>query len=611
MIYQCEEYELDLELYQLRCAGALRKLEPKAFNVLCHLIQHRDRIVSKDELLAEFWDGQYISDAALNSCIMAARRAVGDNGNIQQVIQTQRGRGYRFIVEVTELYPELEGRGGMAAGMSCPSCTRQVPLPAAFCLHCGVALGDAGTAPVVPSWLEVPLVGREHEAARLQALLQEVRAGKGQVVDIVGEAGIGKSHLVEHFRQFSSFDGVTFVHVFCPPVRVGPPGEPIRNILRQCCGLSLDDDREAVGKRLAWWLLQLNIEPDEVVPYLLHMLACPVAGDRRMTQQPALLKVQVLMALRRVLVAYSQRQPLVIAVEDVQWLDQTSADCLAVLTPDISDLPVLLLVTRRPSASPVWYERGEVTSLPLQPLDEAERLRLLQAVFSTQAVEPQVELAMLARAAGHPGWLTQLARWCVDMREADDAVIGPDALPESLPGVIEARLACAPVATRQLLQITSVLGPAADRSVLERLWDGDRALDAVFQEAVLAGFYKVSHHSLDGMYRFSQAALQAGVYDHLPEAQRLRFHASVANALEKIYVEHQGQVSSLLAWYYVRAGQPEQAVPHWREAAREAARWGDYADALDLSQQMLAAIDSLSKRRQRQWRLECLLDQAR
>lgn len=81
MIYQFGEYELDLELYQLRYAGSSRRLEPKAFNVLRYLIEHRDRIVSKDELLAAFWDGQYISDAALNSCIMAARRAVGDNGN--------------------------------------------------------------------------------------------------------------------------------------------------------------------------------------------------------------------------------------------------------------------------------------------------------------------------------------------------------------------------------------------------------------------------------------------------------------------------------------------------------------------------------------------------
>ncbi len=156
MIYQFGEYELDLELYQLRCAGVSRRLEPKAFNVLRYLIESRDRIVPKEELLAELWDSPFISDAALNSCIMAARRAVGDNGSTQQVIQTQRGRGYRFIAAVTERHTEGGGHraaagdtGRAADSMACPTCDLLVPLPAAFCLHCGVA-HDRGRAIVPP-----------------------------------------------------------------------------------------------------------------------------------------------------------------------------------------------------------------------------------------------------------------------------------------------------------------------------------------------------------------------------------------------------------------------------------------------------------------------------
>ncbi|PON11741.1 hypothetical protein C2W62_43235 [Candidatus Entotheonella serta] len=359
---------------------------------------------------------------------MAARRAVGDNGNTQQVIQTQRGRGYRFIAQAVELSPETEnGNPPVTAppvSMKCPSCAQHVPLPAAFCLHCGSPLDSGG----VRTQQEVPLIGREHKVARLQAFLQEAQAGKGQVVDIVGEPSIGKSRLVDHLRQLSLFDGVTFVHVFCSPVRVGPPGEPIRDVLRQCCGLSATDGRAVVVQQLTWWLSQLDIEPDDVMPYLLHVLTFSETDDRRLTQQPALLKVQALMALRRILVAYSRRQPLVIAVEDIQWLDQTSADCLSVLTLDISDLPVLLLSTRRPDIMPrpdmpsMWYERSGVTSLPLHPLGDADRMRLLQAILSTQAVVPKVELALLARAEGHPGFLTQLAQWYVDVRGDNDSV---------------------------------------------------------------------------------------------------------------------------------------------------------------------------------------------
>lgn len=504
MIYQFGEYELDLELYQLRYAGDLCRLEPKAFNVLRYLIEHRDRIVPKEELLAELWDSQYISDAALNSCIMAARRAVGDSGNTQQVVQTQRGRGYRFIAPITERHTEVAHdrppemlTGDASASLPCPNCNRQVPLPAAFCLHCGAALsrGRSASPPRGHARLAVPLIGREREVTRLQAFLQEVRAGKGQAVDIVGEPGIGKSRLIDHVRQQFPLDGVIFVHAFCPSVRIGAPGKPIRDILRQCCGLSPTDGREVMVEKLTRWLSQLAIEPDEVMLYLLHVLACLEKPDRGITQQPALLKVQLLMALRRIFVAYSQRQPLVIAVEDIQWLDQTSADFLAVLTRHISDLPILLLLTRRPDepsqpgTSPMWYELDEVTPLPLHPLEDAGHMRLWQAMLSAQAVTPGVERALLARADGHPGFLTQLAQWCVDMHMHDDPASLTTSLPASLTDVVKARLARAPAATRHLLQTTSVFGPVTLVPVLEQMWDGDQALEAVLQEAVSAGFY--------------------------------------------------------------------------------------------------------------------------
>ncbi len=618
MIYQFGEYELDLELFQLRHTGALCKLEPKAFNVLCYLIEHRDRIVPKEELLNELWDSPYISDAALNSCIMAARRAVGDSGNIQHVIKTQRGRGYRFIAQITE--QRVAAGECLSAAPDdrsphrlCPDCARKVPALAAFCSHCGVALNTDDTVPTDPtvsnvlSRLEVPLIGRESEYTRLQAFLQQVRAGKGQVVDIVGESGIGKSFLVDHLRQQFPHDGVTFVHVFCPPIRVGAPGKPIRDVLRRCCGLAPNEMGRVIRERLIWWLSQFDIEPDEVMPYLLHLLGGPQEGERRISQQPALLKIQLLIALRRILVAYSQRQPMVITVEDIQWLDQTSADCLAMLAQDISELPILLLLTRRPGPPPAWYGRSETTPLELRPLSDTDRVRLLQTMLATHPASPEFEQAVLTRTKGHPGLLAQLAQWSVDIRVQDQSA----SLPASATDAVVTRLACVPEATRGLLQIASVLGPAASVPVLEQVWDGDQALDEVLQEAVRAGFYHAPHDPWHQVYRFTQATLQAGIYQQLTEEHRQRLHTTLAKALETVYAEGLHHVSALLAWHYVCAGQPERSLSHWREAASEAARWGDYSDAIDLLQQMLSAIDDLPERQQRRLRLECLLDQVR
>ncbi len=109
MIYVFYQWELDIRLYELRCAGTSVKLEPQVFNVLAYLIQHRDHVVPRQELLVRLWPNQFIGDSALERCIMAARKAVGDSGSAQRVIKTLHRRGYRFVAPVQEYRPNPPG----------------------------------------------------------------------------------------------------------------------------------------------------------------------------------------------------------------------------------------------------------------------------------------------------------------------------------------------------------------------------------------------------------------------------------------------------------------------------------------------------------------------
>lgn len=107
MIYLFGEYALDTQLYELRQAGTLRKVEPQVFNVLAYLIQHRDRVVSRQELLDRLWPEQFISETVLGYCVMEARKAVGDSGQKQRIIQTLRGRGFRCVADIEERQHEV------------------------------------------------------------------------------------------------------------------------------------------------------------------------------------------------------------------------------------------------------------------------------------------------------------------------------------------------------------------------------------------------------------------------------------------------------------------------------------------------------------------------
>jgi DNA-binding winged helix-turn-helix (wHTH) protein/class 3 adenylate cyclase len=115
MIYGFGDYELDTQLFELRCAGTPLKLEPKVFDLLAHLIRHHDRVVTKQELFAHLWPERFISAAVLDYCIMAARKAVGDSGRRQRVIKTVRGRGYRFVAATEERVTDAAGSIGLVA----------------------------------------------------------------------------------------------------------------------------------------------------------------------------------------------------------------------------------------------------------------------------------------------------------------------------------------------------------------------------------------------------------------------------------------------------------------------------------------------------------------
>jgi DNA-binding winged helix-turn-helix (wHTH) protein len=148
VLYAFDDYQLDTQRYELRHGGALCALERQGFNVLVYLVQHRDRVVTKDELMEQLWPNQSVSESTLTQRLRAARRALGDSGRDQRLIKTVHGRGYRFIAAVeehiagkaassTQETPVVEGK---APAPSCPKCQYANLPEAQFCNACGASL---------------------------------------------------------------------------------------------------------------------------------------------------------------------------------------------------------------------------------------------------------------------------------------------------------------------------------------------------------------------------------------------------------------------------------------------------------------------------------------
>ncbi len=188
------ELELDLALFELRRDGARVPLEPQAFDVLVYLINHRDRIVSKEELMDQIWGGRFVSEAAVTSRIKQARRAVGDDGQAQRVIKTLHGRGYHFVAPVTEGAAGRPPDDDLPVRVFARADVQQKPLQRVV---------SSPADRTVPA----PLVGRDSETGLLRRLFDQTRIGRGHTVLVAGEPGIGKSALLTDLTRYAEAGG--------------------------------------------------------------------------------------------------------------------------------------------------------------------------------------------------------------------------------------------------------------------------------------------------------------------------------------------------------------------------------------------------------------------
>jgi len=210
MIHTFGECEIDEELFQLRRQGRVVEIEPKVFDVLAYLIRHRGRVVSKDELLDALWPGVTVTESVLPHCVAAVRRAVGDDRARQKVIQTVHGRGYLFV----------------ASACSRPATPRSEDDPA----------GVARAAGLIPdrSTSSLPFVGRDQAMKQLAGRLESAFAGRGQLVLVVGEPGIGKTRVTEEFADETKRRKAVVLVGRCYEGGGAPAFWPWVQILRAC-----------------------------------------------------------------------------------------------------------------------------------------------------------------------------------------------------------------------------------------------------------------------------------------------------------------------------------------------------------------------------------------
>jgi len=579
MILAFADCELDPERWVLTRRGTRVEVQPKALGLLLYLARHRERAVSRDELLEKLWPDAVVSEDALSHALKKARQAVGDDGQSQRVIQTVRRVGARFVA------PLEEREAPVAPEEPVPGAT-----PAAAEMR-------AGTRPLF-------LIGREAELARLAAALEGALAGHGQVLLLTGEAGIGKTRLAEAAAAQARARGFE-VRVGCAYERLGAPAfwlwiQILEEFVREWSPEAL---AEALGSRAAQ-LAQLVPELAERLPGLPPLP----------TADPEVARFPLFRAVVRFLTEAARQRPLVLILEDLQWADTASMRLLEMLLGALRGSRLLLIGTYRDEQvgpehplnemlAELWRQAAGET-IQLAGLSRAEVGRLLEAKLEF-APPPALAVAIHERTQGNPFFVTQV----LHTLEAEGRLSASDTalplveleawlaeIPLALQNVLDRRLARLAKGTRLLLVVASLTRDEFDVKLLEHVsgLPHEMLLDDVDEAARARVIEEVP--GVVGRYRFVHALLQSACSAGMSAVRRAELHATIGEALEELYQANPEPHLGELAHHFLRAlpaGDPERALDYAERAGRAAHARTAYDEAADFFARALGVIEGL------------------
>jgi DNA-binding winged helix-turn-helix (wHTH) protein/predicted ATPase len=597
MIYSFDAYELDLQRYELRYAGKLVKLEPQVFNVLAYLIQHRDRVVTKQELLERLWPGRFVTEATLTSRLMVARKAIGDRGRGQRLIQTLHGRGYRFVAPVEErpleaIRLETETRASLHV---------QTPPEPALLSTQHSALST------------IAVVGRQAELEHLRGWLQKALDSTRQIVFITGEAGLGKTTVIDAFIAEARALGVQWVGrgQCLEHYGAGETYMPVLEAWGQLCrDVEAQGFVDVLARQAPTWLVQLPWLVSDATYEVLQRRGQGATRERMLREMAE--TIEVLTAER----------PLILVIDDLHWSDYATLDLVALLAQRREPARFLLLGTYRPEAVRASGHplqgmmqglqlHQHCQELSLSALSATEVEAYLAARLMNDALARSLSPTLHSRTEGNPlfmvnllehwmahGWLCQRqGQWT--LRSGWEAIARE--IPATLRELVIQRQARLGPTEQRLLEVASVSGlefSAASiaaglgaKVVEAETWCEELTRRGEFLQA--CGVDSWPDGTVASRYRFRHALYQDVVYERIPAARQVQMHRRIGTREEAGYGERCGEIAARLAMHFERGHDLARAVRYHHQAAQQAMQRSGYQEAIGHLQRGLELLQRL------------------
>jgi class 3 adenylate cyclase/tetratricopeptide (TPR) repeat protein len=447
-------------------------------------------------------------------------------------------------------------------------------------------------------------VGRQRELDAIGLALETAGGGRGQVLALVGDPGVGKSRLVWETVQSERVEGWLVLESRSVSYGRAAAYGPVRDLLRAFFRIGERDDRRVIQERVTAKILTLDRLLEETIAAVLSVLDAAPEASPFLALDPLERRQRTLDAIKRLLIRESLVQPLLVVVEDLHWIDSETQALLDSLVESLPSARILLLVNYRPEYHHTWSGRACYAQVRVDPLTLGGAEEFLAALLGPSPELAPVKELLMERTAGNPFFLEECVRTLVETGVVDGQrggyrLVGPlDVIkvPPTVQAVLAARIDRLPPAEKSLLQTASVIGKDVSFPVLKAITDlpegelrarlGDLQTSAFLHEVSL--FPEVE-------YTFTHTLTHEVTYGGLVLERRRALHGRIVEALERLAPGHPGERVERLAQHAVRGAVWDKAVGYMREAGARAVEQSAYRQGIACFEQALEAQQHLPR----------------
>jgi len=445
-----------------------------------------------------------------------------------------------------------------------------------------------------------PFVGRQREIEHLKDCYARVKERQGQVVGIVGEPGVGKSRLLLEFTKTLLKGEYTYLGGDCLHYGVSMAYLPFLDILRAYFDVKEGEREFIVRTKMAKRIASLDEKLKGTLPPLHDILSLKVEDETYLNLEPKQRREQTFEAIRTLLMRESQNKPLVLAIDDLQWVDKTSEELLTYIIGGLTSTHILLILLYRPEYTPVWVSKTYYSQIRVDQLSSGGSSDLIRAILEDGEVAPELRTLIINRASGNPLFMEEFTHSLLEngsIRKKDNQYKlskkpSEVHVPDTIQGIIAARIDRLEESLKRTMQVASVIGRDFAYRILQTIMGMQQELKSSLLNLEQLEFIYEKNLFPELEYVFKHALTQEVAYNSLLVKRRKDIHERIGKAIEELYPDRLEEFYEVLAHHYSRSDNLEKAYQFLKLSGDKATRNYSLSEAFNFYKQ---AINALSK----------------